>query len=283
MARLVMGPLVSRIAGKIGSVTFRQNATGASAYVGIDRPRMASQEQIIQRSFMSEAAQSWQALNTRAREIWNSRSALVTYSSPYAPGRRLSGRELYIRHWVIRRTTGWPVGTMGGFSNEFVMGTISPLSIVPGEPDETSIMWPTFDFWPMVSFSILSGTAIWLARGKALSNDYSETSPLDPGPPPRKWYRASPVYPSLGLFWTQNIWQYFITALGGYPGTDPTITTEQTITHDVWVKAVMFYGAAIYHLPPQSLFASYPRYGTPQSVFYPSSIPSPSEPVYPTA
>lgn len=31
MARLVMGPLVSRIAGKIGSVTFRQNATGASA------------------------------------------------------------------------------------------------------------------------------------------------------------------------------------------------------------------------------------------------------------
>ena len=283
MAKLVMGPIVSRIAGKIGSITFRHNGTGASAYIGLDRPRQASQEQIIQRSFLSEASTSWQAQNTRSRDIWNARSALVTYSSPYAPGRRLSGRELYIRHWIIRRTCGQPAGTMAGFTNEFVMGTISPLTIMPGEPDGISLMYPLYNFWPMVSFAPLTGFALWMSPGRPLSNDYSAAEPMNPGPPPRKWFRASPIYPAAGLFWTKNIWRYFINALGGYPGTNPTITTAQTITNDIWVKAVLFYGSAIFHLPPQSLFTTAPYYGTPLTVYYPAVIPAPSDHIVPTA
>lgn len=97
MAKIILGALVSNIAGSVGGTTFKRTPNGI---VMMNKNRGASRSSILQNNRVSQIAsifQRWKTLNGTNKSAWNEYSKTMQFPDKFGNLKNLSGRQLYTK------------------------------------------------------------------------------------------------------------------------------------------------------------------------------------------
>lgn len=260
MARITVGPLLSSIAGSVGAITFRNDASGLVLQPRILPTRRASEGQLQHRGFLAQSAAAWGALDADMRRAWTTLARQERIPDVFAQGRRWTGRQLftcfylYTEHQYTPMPARWlprsPIfhasaGVSALFWNAFQLfpgdwrtqnyfAVAYPTSINPGSPGGWS--------------SNCCG-CIWFGYRRAQSS-----------PPPRRWFKLAPLPASWGLWGlpggkyhsgdTYYGWDPYVLRIMGYPPGLPDGTTAP-IPAPFWisVKSTVVTDDRLYYSP----------------------------------
>lgn len=100
MARATLGPILSSIAGSIGSTTFRNSRSGLVVSNRPLRPDRASAAQLDHRRILSASAGAWNALDLDIKASWNTLAKQETIPSFFSRGRKWTARQLFTCFYV---------------------------------------------------------------------------------------------------------------------------------------------------------------------------------------
>jgi len=133
MAQIQFSPLISKVTGSIGAVTFQESVNGSFAR---SRPRPATsslpQSQLV-RSTMSRIVYAWQQLSVAAQNEWEAYAKFSSQTFKKGGKRVMSGYTLFMRYNLVRVLSGLEVLSTVDFYSQ-ALPNISP-SISVTSPD----------------------------------------------------------------------------------------------------------------------------------------------------
>lgn len=102
MAKIILGPIVESVRGKVGSVTFRR--IGARDYLSpTARPKLYRQpRQSTNRYILPEVARAWRELSARDARFWSIVWSRADLRHPITGRRFTSARHLFIAYQTMR-------------------------------------------------------------------------------------------------------------------------------------------------------------------------------------
>lgn len=103
MARITYGPLVTKIQGSIGGVTFQTNRSGAIARLRPSNPKAKTAKQSNAMSLFSQTASNWQPLTLAQKILWNDFAAANPKINTFGELKTLTGYSMFLslNYWRI--------------------------------------------------------------------------------------------------------------------------------------------------------------------------------------
>lgn len=287
MARATTGPLLSAIAGSVGSTTFRNSASGLVVSNRPLRPDRASSAQLDHRRLISDSAGAWTTLDADIKTSWNILARQEPIPSFFSRGRKWTGRQLFTCFFVqaARQLTPlparWlPTPPLFWLSEEVRVLWFWPVYYTPQPPDYDP---PAEGWYSLTSITYWIPSTLNPPPGAPGSTNtpatcYCGYTRLHSGTLPRKWFLATPpsILPQLqptlggylpamnGMVGGESI---AITTGGMPPGITAGMTTPTTRTWDLWIRIAALSDERIYWMPPKNIGNAYSTAGdyTPSS------------------
>jgi hypothetical protein len=95
MAKVLLGPVISRIAGSIGGCTFRNDRSGCVLSLRPVTLRKYTEAQLEHRAFISDCAAAWSVLPAEIKSAWRNLAQTQPVPDVFSRGRQFSGRQLF--------------------------------------------------------------------------------------------------------------------------------------------------------------------------------------------
>lgn len=95
MATILLGPLISGIAGSIGGVTFQNNASGIIARTRPVPSRHSTAKQQTAHARHSQLLREWQNLTEVQRDAWNVYAGIHTKINKFGQSKNLTGQNWF--------------------------------------------------------------------------------------------------------------------------------------------------------------------------------------------
>lgn len=106
MALVRLGTIVDGISGTLGGVVFRNTRHGVVAAKCGRRLARTSPRSIARAAKFVQAANGWKALDSDVRITWGQMAKKLRVINPLGVEKRLTGRDLYMRHATLWLMTG---------------------------------------------------------------------------------------------------------------------------------------------------------------------------------
>lgn len=105
MALVILGPLVGRLSGKIGGVTFTQGKGPPHATFTPRKRRKSSSHALHARNAFTNCIQGWSKISAANKNAWKTLAATLTVNNRFGTPTPMTGQQLFVRANMVRTMT----------------------------------------------------------------------------------------------------------------------------------------------------------------------------------
>lgn len=277
MARVTPGPLISSIAGSVGSAQFRNSRSGLVLSNRALPTNRHSSAQLGHRRIIAAAASAWSLLDADIVRSWNTLARQEPIPSFFSRGRKWTGRQLFTCFFIQaeRQLTPlpprWlPTPPIFWLSENFLVLWFWPVYYTPQPPDfdppeEGWYSKTSITYWIPSTLNPPPGSP---GTTNTPATCYCGYTRLNATAPPRKWFLATPPpilpqpQPTLGGYLPAMNGvlggESFALATGGMPnGITDGMTTPTPRTWDLWTRISALSDERLYWMPARNIGNAY--------------------------
>lgn len=255
MAKVTLGPIVSSISGRIGSVIFSRSRQGFSAYSNSHNSCKPRGRNAQQQEYFRHANETWSALPANIRKYWDFAAKSATKYNPVYAASMFTGREYFLKHILTQRACGhFPVYAFGG-PNQATLGVMNYGNVLFATSFLGTAIVP-YSLWvPQPKLPVTWGMSLSIGFSIPFTKFMSASQAPAPGPLPRKWYHVWPPTPDPTPYPLLGLDSAILAATGGFRGVDYSVPGTYNLNTTIWIRFTAFCDLALYDSGPLPVFA----------------------------